>query len=51
MPSEVLTPVDNVDVDTGVPAGPLIHAMSSDLLATEGVGVGIWADLILVPLY
>jgi hypothetical protein len=41
MPSEVLTPVDNVDLNAGVPAGPLIHAVSSDLPAAERVGVGV----------
>jgi hypothetical protein len=49
MPSGVLTPVDDSDNDASVPSGPLIHAMSSNLLATEGIGVGVGADLVLVP--
>jgi hypothetical protein len=34
MPSGVLTPVDDGDHNAGVLAGPLVDAMSSDLLAT-----------------
>jgi len=41
MPSGVLTLVDNGDNDDGVLASALVHAVSSNLLTTERVVVGV----------